>query len=329
MKRLSSTLAWMALLAVAGRVSARVEADPIKEYHVTPEAGPWMICVTTYVGSESPQLAHQMVLEIRSRFDLPAYVVNHGDEERRKQQQELEQFRKQFPDYRGPIRHTRVQEQCAVLIGGYKDMDTAHRALLEIKKLPPPSSEKLMPVLAQAGRPQKVGDEQKSLLEGAFVNPFPSSFVVHNPSVPLERQAENKTDPFLKKLNAHESLSLLRCKKSWTMVVATYQGMHSIQPKEGESKVLSFFDTLWKSNTGELLEASGQNAHNLAEALRKLGFEAYVLHTRMGSVVTVGGYDSPDDPRMKEVQRTLASNVQMGQNVQMLAQPMAMPVPRP
>jgi hypothetical protein len=329
MKKLSGMLAWLTLLAVAASASARVEADPNKDYHVTPEAGPWMICVTTYVGPESPQLAHQMVLEIRSRFDFPAYVVNHGDEERRKQQLELEQFHKQFPGYTGPIRHTRIQEECAVLIGGYKDMDTAHRALVEIKKLPPPSSQKLMPVLAQAGPPQKVGDEQKSLLEGAFVNPFRMSFVVHNPSVPFERQAENKTDPFLKKLNAHESLSLLHCKKPWTMLVAGFQGMHSIQPKEGESKVLRFFEDLWKSDSGELLEASGQNAHNLADALRKLGFEAYVLHTRMGSVVTVGGYDGPDDPRMRDVQRTLASNVQLGQNVQMLAEPMPMPVPRP
>ena len=52
-----------------------------------------------------------------------------------------------------------------VLIGGYKDMDAAHRAMKEIKKLPPPSSEKLMAVLAQAGPPKRVGDEQKSLLE--------------------------------------------------------------------------------------------------------------------------------------------------------------------
>src|SRR5437870_5342094 len=158
MRKLSYALAWLAMGSVAGIAYARVEADPNKEYAVTPEVGPLMIRVTTYVGPEARQLAHQMVLEIRSRFDLPAYVVNYGDEERRKQQQELEQFRKQFPDYQGPIRHTRIQEQCMVLIGGYKDIDTAHRALKEIKKLPPPSSEKLMAVWAQAGPPKK-GEE--------------------------------------------------------------------------------------------------------------------------------------------------------------------------
>jgi hypothetical protein len=285
--------------------------------------------VTTYVGPEARQLAHQMVLEIRSRFGLPAYVVNYGDEERRKQQQELEQFRKQFPDYQGPMRHTRIQEQCMVLIGGYKDIDAAHRALKDIKKLPPPSSEKLMAVLAQARPTQTAGADHQSLLEGTFVNPFPNCFAVRNPTVVQERKADNKNDPFLKKLNAHESFSLLQCKKPWTLIVAAYQGMHTIQPVSGENKVLSIFENLWGSNTGEMLEASGQNAHNLAEAMHKLGFEVYVLHTRWGSLVTVGGFDRSDDPRMQQVQRALASSVRLEQTAQMLAQPVPMEVPRP
>jgi hypothetical protein len=321
-------LAWLVLLASGSTALARVEADPNKEYVVTPEAGAWMILATTYVGPQAHQLAREMVLEIRNRFDLPAFMIDRGAEERRKQQQELEEFRKQFPDYTGPIRHTRIQEQCAVLIGGYRDMDTASRALKEVKKLPPPSSEKLMPVLAVA-KPVQNGEEQKGLLEGAFVNPFRNSFVVRNPTVPQERKAENKNDPFLKKLNAHESFSLLRCKKPWTLIVATYEGMHTIQPTEASNKVMSIFDSLWGSNRGEMLEASGQNAHNLAEAMRKLGFEAYVLHTRWGSVVTVGGYDRPDDPHIQEVERALVSNVRLGQQVQMLAQPVPMEVPRP
>jgi hypothetical protein len=329
MPRLSCTLAGLALLASGSIALARVEADPNNEYLVTPEVGPWMILATTYVGPQARQLAHEMVLEIRSRFDLPAFIVDRGAEERRQQQHELEEFRKQFPDYTGPIRHTRIQEQCAVLIGGYKNMDTASRVLKEVKKLPPPSSERLMPVLAVAKPLQNPGEEQKSLLEGAYVNPFRNSFVVRNPTVPQERKTENKSDPFLKKLNAHESFSLLHCNKPWTLIVATYEGLHTIQPAEASSKVLGVFDSLWGNNRGEFLEASGQNAHNLAEAMHKLGFEAYVLHTRWGSLVTVGGYDRPDDPRMQEVQRALASNVRLGQQVQMLAQPVPMEVPRP
>jgi hypothetical protein len=328
MRKLSYPLGWLAMLVGTGIAYARVEADPNKEYAVTPEAGAWMIRVITYVGPDARQLAHQLILEIRSRFDLPAFVVSSGDEERRKQQQELEQFRTQFPDYHGPIRHTRIQEQCMVLIGGYKDMDAASRALKEVKKLPPPD-EKLMNVLAKAGPSKKVGDEQQTLLEGTFVNPFPNSFVVRNPTVPQERKTDNKNDPFLKKLNAHEKFSLLQCKKPWTLIVATYQGMHTIQPTSESNTVLSVFDNLWSSNRGELLEASGQNAHNFADAMRKLGFDAYVLHTRWGSLVTVGGYDRPDDPHMQQVQRALVSNLRLEQHVQMLAQPVPMEVPRP
>ncbi|HLJ93270.1 MAG TPA: hypothetical protein VKU02_08780 [Gemmataceae bacterium] len=327
MRKLSYPLAWLALSGLASIASARVDADPNKEYAVTPAAGPWMIRVTTYVGPEARHLAHQMVLEIRSRFDLPAYVVNWGDEERRKQQQELEQFRKQFPDYQGPIRHTRIQEQCAVLIGGYKDLDAAHRALKDVKKLPAPSSEKLMAVLAQAGPPKQ--GEDKSLLEGTFVNPFLDSFVVPNPTVAPEHKADSKNDPFLKKLNAHESYSLLQCKKKWTLIVAAYQGAHTIQPVAAKNEVMTFFNNLWGSTSGEMLEASGQNAHNLADAMHKLGFEAYVLHTRWGSLVTVGGFERADDPHIQEMQRALASRVRLEQTAQMLPQPVPMEVPRP
>src|SRR5262249_28331844 len=131
------------------------------------------------------------------------------------------------------------------------------------------------------------------------------------------------------KLNAHEHYSLLQCKKPWTLIVATYQGMHTIQPTSGSSTILGSFEKLWSSNTGEMLEASGQNAHNLADALHRLGFDAYVLHTRGGSLVTVGGYERPDDPGMQQVQRALASSMQLGPHMQLLPQPEPMKVPRP
>jgi len=113
------------------------------------------------------------------------------------------------------------------------------------------------------------------------------------------------------------------------LIVATYQGMHTIQPVSGPPKNPSFFENLWGGSTGEMLEASGQNAHNFAEAMHKLGFDAYVLHTRLGSLVTIGGYDRPDDPRMQDVQRALASSLRVEQNAQMLAQPVPMEIPRP
>src|SRR5438132_398747 len=68
-------LTWLILTAVA---HARIEADPNKDYAVTPEAGPWMISATCYVGPEAPNLAHELVVDIRNRFDFPAWVCNQG-----------------------------------------------------------------------------------------------------------------------------------------------------------------------------------------------------------------------------------------------------------
>ena len=153
MNRLIWAPALCLVLAAAGivRAAPQVEADPNREYPVTPEAGPWMICTAHFNGPAAPQLAHQMVLLIRSnrQMPMPAYVFNYADEERRKQQALLDQQAPAFvspPAAPGekvvPIpRHrlvVRVEEQCAVMIGGYPDEKTAHELLLAVKKLPPP-----------------------------------------------------------------------------------------------------------------------------------------------------------------------------------------------
>jgi hypothetical protein len=325
MKRLLFALAGVAGLGLASIGYGGVEADPNKDYAITPDAGPWLICVAPFVGPQAPQLAHELVLEIRSRYHLPAFVLNKGEQERQEQRKKLDEIHRQYPEATVPLRVTRIEDQCAVLIGGYKDIDSAQRALKDVKKLPPPSSKKLMPVLTQARPLENPSGENNMVLEGAFVNPFVNSFVVPNPTVHRERPVDNKPDPFLKKLNSGERYSVFRCKKPWTLAIATYQGYSAIGPA---SESGSFWNKLWGNNGGEMLEASGQNAHNLADALRKKGFEAYVFHTRRGSVVTVGGFDSADDPRLKEMQQAVVTKLKYGQGLQMLAQPLPMEVPK-
>jgi hypothetical protein len=78
---------------------------------------------------------------------------------------------------------------------------------------------------------------------------------------------------------------------------------------------------------GEMLNASALQAEEVARVLREMKFEAYVLHTRTGSVVSVGAFDQPDDGRLLQLQRQLA-NLQLGP-VQFFAQPMPMQVPHP
>src|SRR3989442_14189329 len=100
------------LCALAGLVAvvgvrhsyAGVETDPDKEYVITSEAGAWMICAASYSGSQAGQLAHELVLEIRSRFNLPAYVFNRGEKLRQEQQEYLERIRQNDPDRQNRVK---------------------------------------------------------------------------------------------------------------------------------------------------------------------------------------------------------------------------------
>src|SRR5438477_7302805 len=106
----------------------------------------------------------------------------------------------------GRFRTIRIEEQFAVLVGGYKDIDSARRALDDVKKMKP-SDRRLMNIV-MAGSAS--GDPNNKVPAVGAVSPLMDSFVAPNPTVPREAKAENKSDPLLKELNADESLSLLR-----------------------------------------------------------------------------------------------------------------------
>jgi hypothetical protein len=338
-------LAGLVLVTVAGSASARVEADANKEYPVTAAQGPWMICVASYAGDLAQGMAHSLVTEVRTRYDLPAFVFNRGAVERQKQREEVEAKKKQQEEYlraRGltvdvPFRPrtVRIEDQYAVLVGGYPDIDSARRALDYIKKLEAPKS---VPQDACFNVTRDPAAKDGMRVQQTYLNPFASGFVVRNPAAPAEVQP--KWDPLLKKWNEHEDFSLLKCRQPWTLVVKSFQGTPIIQSQASPS----LLEKLFAGTNGEELNASAVNAHNLAEALRKMGFEAYVLHTRTSSVVSVGGFAAKDDPRMDQVRqglavlqvRTAAHAGQANQpgvppgatTLQLFTQPLPMEVPR-
>ena len=53
--------------------------------------------------------------------------------------------------------------------------------------------------------------------------------------------------------------------------------------------------------SGQRVDAAATSAHNLAELLRKAKLDAYVLHTKYTSIVCVGGYDTVDDPALRNM----------------------------
>lgn len=332
MKRVMLALACgLAAFTGAAHAAPRVEADPSKEYRIVPEAGPWMICVHSYTGSNARALAHELVLLIRRRDNLNAYLFDRSEQQRQEQEQFLNSLDPQGSPRR---RRVNIEDQCAVLVGGYPDMETARRALDGIKKMPPPENEKLMDrftVLAPAEEGGRQGE-----LKGTFLNPFLTSFVTRNPTLPHEaKQVDKANDPFLKRLNADEDYSLLKCKQPFTLAVKEYPGTSVIQAGSSAQSG-SFLSMLGLgSKSGDVLSASAMTAHNLAEVLRKMKFDAYVLHTRHSSVVTIGGFDGEDDKRLQETYQRLQLLVQNNikanktDTLQLMPQPILMRVPRP
>jgi hypothetical protein len=312
----------LALLAAAGPGrAAPVEADPNNEYRVTPEAGPWMIIVKSYKGPTAPDMAHELILMLRRRDNLPAYLFVFGEEEKKKQEEYLQRVHQLCPDVAHPrLKYIRVELEYGVLVGGYPDIDVAHRALDSVKRLKPPDDRKLMDLMTNL----EPAGEQKSVVKVAPINPFVTAFVVHNPTVPVQQADRNKPDPALSELNDGRPYNLFKCGKPWTLAVKDFPGATSIQPRSSGS---SFLSMLGLGKADEVLDAGAKQAEEVARVLHEtMKLDAYVLHTRRSSVVTVGGFDGPDDPQMQQMQRQLA-NLQLKAGQVVLMQCFAEPVP--
>ncbi len=342
MKRFWFALAGLAALAVQSPGPAQVANDPGRGYEVTPAAGPWLVLTTCYTGPQAKELARQLAEELRTTYKLPAYVFCY-DEDKKKEEERVNKLREQQLQYlrqmsqqtdpdvqihgqplatRIHIRRQRFEDQCGVLVGGYADQDTAFRELKRMKQLKPPDPHKVALNATWIANPQKKG------FEVAYLSPFNQAFVVRNPTVKAPPPEDrNKPDPFLKKLNENEQYNLLKCRKPWTLAVTQFRGPTTIQSDPGAGK--SFLAKLGLgASSADALNATAVNAHNVAELLRKLNFEAYVLHTRYASVVTVGGFDRPDDPQLQAARQRIQGLGLDRSPIPMLSPPLPMQIPQ-
>ena len=122
---------WMVL-------AAPPEANPNREFFITPQAGPYVISAASYRETDAPDMAPLTVEFLRQR-KIRAYIFDYAEEGRRKQQElEAEIKLRHGNDAEVHIRSIHIDEQCVVLIGGFRDMGEARKALDSVKKLPPP-----------------------------------------------------------------------------------------------------------------------------------------------------------------------------------------------
>ena len=311
--------------------------DINRDIQIQAKDGSWVIFLIGCTGDTGPVQARKMVAEMRTNpaYRLPAHVFYYGAEERRKEndrvkkliaeQVEFYQKNKIMPDEGIRVKHRTIDVQYAVLLGGYADAGSAKSALERMRRLPAPDPKKVDLEVRYSG----IAGTNKGTAE--YVNPFVRAFVCKNPAVkdqtgPMSKEEALRELAEVRGLNADEPYSLFNCKKAVTLAVKGFQTPFMMKGQETTSTTILGSTGLRQEGT----DYAKLSAHNLADALRKRQLEAYVLHSSFSSIVTVGGFDSVDDPALKSMQTMLATKLNTGActQIQFFQQPMPMPVPR-
>jgi hypothetical protein len=108
----------------------------------------------------------------------------------------------------------------------------------------------------------------------------------------------------LDELNDNNAYSPLKSAGKWTLIVKMYRApsqMIGFNERGGGRGPAA-------NNAAKMFEAIGKQAEGLAKLMRhpQLNFESYVIHTNHASLVTVGLFESEKDPRLLNMQATLA-----------------------
>jgi hypothetical protein len=147
--------------------------------------------------------------------------------------------------------------------------------------------------------------------------PLVGAFMTINPMLNPEEVAQRSVDREAKALNSNIQFALVQNPKKYTVRVASFTGktmtVGASTNAQAEKNKLDKFDyEISRGNT--TIDRAGEDATQLTHYLRSKGrsfqserggdpflYEAYVYHNKFESIVTIGAFDSPDDPRIRAV----------------------------
>jgi len=346
MYRLAFLAVVVALIGAAAFPAAaqNPESGP-PPFALNEKCGPYLVYVSSYRGDNAMRSALELVGELRNDYRVNAYWYSRTEQLRAEQERELERLRHLYPNQK--LKRVRIPDEIAVLVGDYRSFEAASDAVARLRNMPAPKKA-MTPTLAIAY--QKAGavrDNDLSKVTGqvASVNPFRSAFPLRNPMLPKEESGtQAKFDPLWIELNAAEPYSMLKNKGNYTLVVKTFQGAMTVGGRRGKDSVFNqqapviggvSVDPVLQRQLEQMRKASGWDldaaalqARNLAEILRhrSLNYEAWVLHTRDCSYVSVGSFKDRNDPEIEKLKRLLA-----GQSfgiVKLIGDPLLVEVPK-
>jgi hypothetical protein len=270
----------------------KVDADPSKNYELDEQHGPWMIMAASFVGPTAEQQSHDLVLELRQGFKLEAYSFRRTYD-----------FSKPteglgYSRYGGPRRMRYLSNQkfdeIAVLIGHFSSIEDSRidKTLEQLKYARP---ESLNPDKQGASSQRLAGwrmlfNRMSSNPAERSKGPMSAAFVTRNPLLPAELFVAKGIDPFVVEMNKDLPHSLLKCPGRYTVRIASLRGVDTMKPAE--------FERLTSDPTKtSKLDKAAIKASQLCAALREKGVEAYELHDRTESIVTIGSFNEVGVPR--------------------------------
>ena len=324
------TLAFVAALSLTGNSAQAIENVRGKQYNLTTRHGPWMIMVTSFRnvresqfkdGLSAEQAAAELVFELRE-LGVPAYTYSQdaikGEIETRDRLG------------RGDHRIFAAQrDMICVLAGNYESIEdkVGQKTLNYIKKFHPKFLKDV-----KSGAILRADANQRGPLVGAFLT--------INPLLKPEEVVQKHVDKEIKMLNSGIAFPLVKNPHKYTVRVATFSGK-SVTPLGNSSYrgLEQRFDREIGRPNGYNIVWAGEDAEHLTAFLRRTKAaqkaqgidDAYTYHDKFQSIVTVGSFDSPDDPRIQLIKQyygpKLVPDMQLLQKLQLPGQPFKMVTP--
>jgi len=263
------------------------------EYMLTPNNGPCHIFVASYVGEKGVEYALRLASELRNTHGLEAYVHNYREKEDflRPAPKQLDEMRKQFmgsaprfPHFKNP-----PQDNWVVVVGNFASIenDRAFDATMKkLKKLNRESFSQPVAVELRWGTDANRKDPNELVGLRGTANPL-------RPREEKLTDAQLKSLKLIKEMNDPEPFSVYQLKSPYTLCVFKFSAPTGIAKKEKKS-------LFGAEKQAKGLATAADNARIFCKAMREMGYEAYIFHSDIASVVCVNGYQGRNDPKWIE-----------------------------
>ncbi len=258
---------------------------PLEPFLLTKDNGPFMVLAYTFRGPDAPRQAQALVMELRSKFRLPAYILLPRKFPNRSNIRGVPPQAATFAtrDDVGVPEIYRTLDEAAVLVGDEKSVKDSNTLMHKVKKLHPETVDGL----------QQMWHWRKG--QG-----LTRAIMTTNPFIPAESLFPQQQDIMISQINDGPH-NIKNCPGRYTLEIANFAGRKTMDP-ENDKRFIGG-QSLKKSP----LVTASDDAERLAEALsrdneiQQTGYQPYVYHDRFSSRVMIGSFNTPDDPAARRL----------------------------